>query len=148
MKAIRKPTTKLPSEQPLPQHYTEPGSHDPSLEMPGWPGYRTAPGRSGLDPVESYSELGHVLGLCLRDLLFFRIRTRNILSWIGMAVVGFLFLAPLGTNILYHSSLGEAALPLLFFTSFPAILGLLLWMNLGVNLLESLQRSESAHSRD
>jgi hypothetical protein len=140
MRQIRKPTPVPPPEEPSRHHYTEPESQDPNLKLYGWPGYRTQPGHSGLDPVQSTSELGHVLGICLRDLLFFRIRTRNPLAWIGMAVVGFLFLAPLGTTIVYLPDLGEAALPMLVFTFLPAILGLLLWTNLVLDIAESMKK--------
>jgi hypothetical protein len=113
---------------------TEPEVQDPSQELLGWPGYRTQPGHSGLDPIESTSELGHVLGICLRDLLLFRARTRNPLAWLGMFVVGLLFLAPLAAAILYLPGLGEAAFPLLMVSFFPAFLGILIWTNLALNL--------------
>jgi hypothetical protein len=146
MLPTHKPNTRLPSEQTPPQHLTEPEVHDPNRELPGWPGFRTQPGHSGLDPVESYSELGHVLGICLRDLLLFRVRSQSPLAWFGMAVVGFLFLAPLGISILYLSSLGEAGLPLLIFTFFPAILGILLWTNLALDIAENIRRKGTSHA--
>lgn len=136
MRQIRKPPPVPPPEESPLQHYTEPESRDPGRELYGWPGYRTQPGHSGLDPVQSTSELGHVLGICLRDLLLFRIRTQNPVAWLGMAVVGFLFLAPLGTTILYLPELGEAALPFLIVTFIPAILGLLLWTNLVLDIVD------------
>jgi len=145
MRPTPKPNTQLPVEELPPQHLTEPESQDPSLELPGWPGFRTQSGHSGLDPVESYSELGHVLGICLRDLLLFRVRTRSSMAWIGMAFVGFLFLAPLGVTILYLPNLGDASLPLLVFTFFPAILGLLLLTNLALDIAESLHRRGTSH---
>ncbi len=146
MRPIRKPNPKLPSEQPPPQHLTEPESHDPGQEILGWPGYRTQPYHSGLDPLESYNELGHILGVCLRDLLLFRVRTQNPLAWIGMAVVGFFFLAPLGTAMIYLPSMGEAALPMLIVTFLPAVLGLLLWTNLVLDVAESLRKQGSSHA--
>ncbi len=36
---------------------------------PGDPGYRLRPGRSGLDPVETYQEEGRFFGLALRGAL-------------------------------------------------------------------------------
>lgn len=136
------PPTKQKEKTP-PAHLTEPEEDNPNLELPGHPGYRTQAGHSGLDPIESYSELGYVMGICLRDLLYFRLRTRNALSLIGMFLVGFIFLAPLGTTVLFLSTLGEAALPLLFFTFLPAVLGLLLWTNLALNLADLMKRRSS-----
>jgi len=140
MRPARKPNPKFPPEEPPPQHLTEPEVQDPSQELLGWPGYRTQPGHSGLDPLESTNELGHVLGICLRDILLFRVRTQNPLAWLGMFVIGLLFLAPLATTILYNASLGEAALPMLVVTFFPAFLGILLWSNLAYNMVEWIRK--------
>jgi hypothetical protein len=41
---------------------------DPTLGV-GQPGYRTQPGRSGYDPVETNLEAAHVAGVLLRKLL-------------------------------------------------------------------------------
>jgi hypothetical protein len=37
--------------------------------MVGQPGYRTRPGRSGYDPLETNLEAAHVIGVLLRKLL-------------------------------------------------------------------------------
>jgi hypothetical protein len=56
--------------------------------LQGWPGYRTNPGRSGLDPVDTPAEEGHMLGIFLRNLFTLRIRTRNLFYLVMMFVFG------------------------------------------------------------
>lgn len=44
-----------------------------STLVPGQPGYRNRPGRTGLDPLENRQEAGYMVGLAIRGL-FRRIR--------------------------------------------------------------------------
>ncbi len=46
-------------------------------QLPGWPGYRTRPNRSGLDPLDTRNEAAHMGGTFLRDIFTLRARTRN-----------------------------------------------------------------------
>ena len=39
------------------------------FELPGWPGYRTRPGRSGYDPLDAPYERAHFVGRVVRLLL-------------------------------------------------------------------------------
>src|SRR5687767_4226455 len=57
----------------------KPKKDDPveGSELPGWPGYRTRPNRSGLDPIDSRAEAGHIGGTLIRRVLTFKARTRN-----------------------------------------------------------------------
>jgi hypothetical protein len=57
-------------------------------ELPGWPGYRTRPNRSGLDPIDSRAEAGHMGGTFLRRLFTFKARTRNPVYLILMFIFG------------------------------------------------------------
>ncbi len=41
---------------------------DEIILLPGWPGYRTQPGRSGLDYIDTQMEMGHMAGVFLRQL--------------------------------------------------------------------------------
>lgn len=71
-------------------------SDDPidGSELPGWPGYRTRPNRSGWDPIDSRTEAGHVSGVLLRDLFTLKARTRKPLYLALMLLGGVLpFLA-------------------------------------------------------
>lgn len=57
-------------------------------ELPGWPGYRTRPNRSGLDPIDSRAEAGHMGGTLLRRLFTFRARTRKPVYLVLMFIFG------------------------------------------------------------
>ncbi len=56
--------------------------------IPGQLGYRTRPGRTGLDPMDTYREEGLFLGIVLRQLLGVQVRTRNLLLIVLMLVLG------------------------------------------------------------
>lgn len=42
---------------------------DPTLLPPGWPGYRTRPGRTGLDYIDTQVEVAHMTGVFIRQFL-------------------------------------------------------------------------------
>jgi hypothetical protein len=46
-------------------HYLD----EKSLVLRGWPGYRTRPGRSGLDPLDNEFELAQMEGKFIRALI-------------------------------------------------------------------------------
>jgi tetratricopeptide (TPR) repeat protein len=54
-----------------------------ALVLPGWPGHRTRPGRSGLDPLDTYFEQAHITGLLLRQLFTGQLRLE---SWISIVL--------------------------------------------------------------
>ncbi|HZU86738.1 MAG TPA: hypothetical protein VFF78_04615 [Anaerolineaceae bacterium] len=54
--------------------------------LPGLPGYRTRPERSGLDYLASEWELAHMEGVFLRALFTFRLQTRDPF-YLGLMVV-------------------------------------------------------------
>lgn len=59
-----------------------------SFLLIGWPGYRTRPGRSGYDPLESSFEDAHMGGVILVKLFGRTLRTRNpfylaFMTWVG-----------------------------------------------------------------
>ena len=57
-------------------------------ELPGWPGYRTRSNRSGLDPIDSRAEAGHIGGTLLHRLFTFQARTRNPIYILLMFIFG------------------------------------------------------------
>lgn len=65
-----------------------------SAPLPGWPGYRTRDGRSGLDPVDNDIESGHVVGVFLRRFFTMTLRTHHAYQTGLLGVIGFLLLAP------------------------------------------------------
>jgi len=60
----------------------------PASLIPGWPGYRTRPGRSGLDYLDSEFELAHMQGLFLRRLFTGKLRTTKPVYLAAMAALG------------------------------------------------------------
>jgi tetratricopeptide (TPR) repeat protein len=59
-----------------------------SFLLPGWPGYRNRPGRSGYDPLDRDFEFAHVQGLILRRLMTGSFRTRNPIYLLLMTYLG------------------------------------------------------------
>jgi hypothetical protein len=57
-------------------------------ELPGWSGYRTRSNCSGLDPIDSRAEAGHIGGTLLRRLFTFQARTRNPIYILLMFIFG------------------------------------------------------------
>ena len=108
---------------------------DKTTELEGWPGHRTQPGKSGLDPLESDFEAAHMTGVFLRNLLTGRLRTHNPVYLALMLVLGLLCLAPLALAI-YEAWAGNSV-PLIgcAYLAPLAGVGALLLVNFGLCLL-------------
>jgi hypothetical protein len=65
-----------------------------SDSLRGWPGYRTREGRSGLDPVDSPAEEGHMVGVFVHNLLTGRLHTKNPFYLLLLAILGIIFVLP------------------------------------------------------
>lgn len=63
--------------------------------MPGTPGYRTRPGRSGYDQLDSEFELGRFEGIILKRLMTGKLRTDDPLSLFFMWNIGIVLYLPL-----------------------------------------------------
>ena len=59
--------------------------------LPGWPGHRTRPGRSGYDPLDRDFEYAHMQGVIFRRLITRTFRTRNPIYLIFMACMGIVY---------------------------------------------------------
>lgn len=55
------------STEPNADSLTTHPSEDEMILLPGWPGYRTQPGRSGLDYIDTQLEMAHMAGIFLRQ---------------------------------------------------------------------------------
>jgi len=99
---------------------------------PGAPGYRTRPGRSGFDPVDTYAEEGRMIGLGLRGLLRMRVRSWPAIVVQGLAGVGCVYVA-----WLLAVSLGFAAI---VYALLPGLMGLALITNAASNASERASR--------
>ncbi len=112
----------------------------PEEMLPGWPGYRTRPGRSGLDPLDTRAEAGHMAGVFLRPLLTGTLRTKNPFLLTFLVIFGLgcfipLIFAVIGTFQGYPlTTTGWILMGLL------ALAGLVLLTNLIRNLLRLLAR--------
>jgi hypothetical protein len=111
-----------------------------STSLQGFPGYRTRPGRSGLDPVDNDAESGHMAGILLRRLLTGKLRTRNPLTLLLLAVLGLACITPLLLAVLEasHSNLLPFGAWVCITISF--LLGVALLVNLVNNLLHSRKK--------
>ena len=65
-----------------------------SVPLIGIPTIRIRPGRSGLDPMDTYREEGAVLGRALRDVVWGKVRTRNPLIMVSMLIGGIILIGP------------------------------------------------------
>jgi hypothetical protein len=123
-------------------------------ELPGWPGYRTRAGRSGLDPLDTRNEAAHMEGLFYRNVFTLRARTRNpfyLLLMFVLGVIPFVSIAVLligGMVRFSELSLGT----ILYFVFFLLIAGALT-INFLLSILEilgvlpPLQKAGSARAR-
>lgn len=111
-----------------------PPYRDPNADLRGWPGHRTRPERSGLDPLDNDFELAHMEGVFLRRLFTGKLRTRNLFYLFLMAVFGLFACLPL-LFILAEVVNGNyrALLWLILFSPVLAA-GLALLANLALNL--------------
>jgi hypothetical protein len=67
-----------------------------STLLPGWPGFRTRDGRSGLDPIDTRAEAAHTAGTIIQKLFTGRIGNPIylfLLGVLGLALITPLFLA-------------------------------------------------------
>ena len=103
-------------------------------ELPGWPGYRTRPGRSGFDPLDNEFELAHMQGLFLRRLLTGRLRTKEPAYLTAMVIIGLAAVAPTTVALLAMNSPGEAGLVLACLMSPLALFGTSLLINATLSL--------------
>lgn len=104
-----------------------------ALELPGWPGYRTRPGRSGLDYLDNQFELAHMQGLFIRRLITGQLRTHEPLYLAAMGLLGGLAALPALAGLLFPSA-GLLALPAACCSLPMAAAGAALLWNLGRNL--------------
>lgn len=101
-------------------------------QLPGWPGFRNRPGRSGLDYLDNEFELAHMEGLFLRRLFTGKLRTTNPLYLAVMGILGVLCLVP-AILVLPSGSIDAVCPGLCYFMPLAGV-GLALLVNLAVNL--------------
>ncbi len=61
---------------------------DPGLELPGWPGYRTRPGRTGYDPIDYQIEAAQMTGRMIKMLATGRYYTQHPFFFLMLLILG------------------------------------------------------------
>jgi len=77
----------------MPQNKNKRGNGDMTPILPGMPGFRNRPKRSGLDPVDTYREEAFMEGVFYRRLFTLQVRTRNRFYLALMTIGGVALLA-------------------------------------------------------
>ncbi len=93
---------------------------------------RNRPGRTGLDPMDTYREVGYAEGMFLKHILTLRLRTRNPLVLIAMSVVG-LALLPLLTTLGQIKNSDELIFSIMCMAPL-GVFGALLLLNVGLSV--------------
>jgi hypothetical protein len=108
---------------------------DPS-SLQGWPGYRTREGRSGLDPLDSRAEGGHMAGVFVRSLITGKLRTKNIFFLLSLAVLGLLCITPAFLAVLEGFQGDFLPLGAWAMIAISGLIGIAMLINLIKNLLK------------
>ncbi len=113
---------------------------------PGTPGYRSRPGRTGLDPIDTSLEASRLEGLLYKHLFTGTLRPRKrVYIWL-MALSGGLLLLPLAVFMAFFRSPGGVGGMLCLWVPF-AILGLALWVNTALTIAQRLRSRRSRPRR-
>jgi len=86
---VNQPIHGKPTQEIMAKNKHRKNIHDKS-NIPGYPGYRTRPGRSGYDPVDRGREAGHMQGVFWRQALTGQLRTRKPVYLVLMFLFGVL----------------------------------------------------------
>jgi len=118
---------------------------DPTAILQGWPGHRHRPDRSGYDPVDTYTEYGHLQGVFFRHLFTGKLRTSNPVYLFLMGAGGLYALFPL---VFILGNCGPTSVGCLFvflaiFSPYHSV-GLALLINLYINI-KACSNSPSKH---
>lgn len=117
----------LEREENSPQH-----GEAESSPAPGLPGYRTRPGRSGWDYLDSQRELAYMEGLFIRHLFTGHVRTRNPFALVALVAIALCFFV---LAIAFAQKYRFALIPL-FTCAVPfAILGFVFLANVVLSLV-------------
>jgi tetratricopeptide (TPR) repeat protein len=128
----------IESGEPIPGWYY---LDETAYLLSGWPGYRTRPGRSGYDPLDSDFELAHIQGVLIHRLFTRTLRTRNSVYLIFMTFLGCMFCIPLlfGLMVLIDGDFQSISLMVLFTPYW--VVGIALLVN--VALSRQLEESDT-----
>jgi Tfp pilus assembly protein PilF len=112
--------------------------NEKNLILKGWPSHRHLPGKSGLDPIDTYCEEGHIEGVMVHLLLNCRLRTHHPVFLLFMAVVGSVCCLPLLFSVLLLSLFDFWTVVILLFFSPYWILGIAVLRNVVSSLFTEM----------
>jgi hypothetical protein len=90
----------------------------------GQPGYRNRGNRTGLDPMDTYAEVGYAEGLLIKGLFTGRLRTRNPFYLLLLTGLGVLLMLPLVVAIWEYIDQGIFNLGLVCFIPMGIVAGM------------------------
>lgn len=138
---------KTPAKSP---NHLETSDFDPQTnweekQILGLPGFRTSGTHTGLDPIESASEMAFEIGKFIRMLFTDQLHTHNLFYLIGMSIAGLCLIIPL-MFLVVQSRLGgwnDQSIWLgLLFTPL-AFGGIALWINVSDNVQSHYKQPKS-----
>ena len=124
----------MPVPPPSQSEEKPPYMDEVAFLLPGTPGYRTRPGRSGLDYLDTQFEFARMEGIFLRRLFTGRLLTSSPVYLYGMALLGGICIAPALLGAVFFSPLSEYTLLGWCYFAPMAIAGVALLVNFAVNL--------------
>ena len=104
--------------------------------LPGWPGYRTQPGKSGLGYLETQAEWAHIQGVLFRKLITGGLQTRNPVYLICLSVYGLISASPLALLFVAEPAGRMAFMSGLALFAPNILIGLLLLINMTISLFK------------
>jgi hypothetical protein len=127
------PASENDNYRDQPNQYIDPYL-DETSSIPGWPGYRTRPGRSGLDYLDNQYEFAHMVGRFLHYLFTGKLRTRNPFYLFWMALTGLFCLFLIGLIFVEYLLGGRLYFGIWIYAVPTGILGFALLLNLIKNM--------------
>lgn len=108
---------------------------NPAL-LPGWPGYRTQPGKSGLGYLETQAEWAHIQGVLFRKLITGGFQTRNPVYWVCLSLYGLISASPLVLLFVAEPAGRMAFISELALFAPNSLIGILLLINMTISLFK------------
>ncbi len=128
------PSNELGPDWETPEPSEHPYMDETEWTLPGWPGFRNRPGRSGLDYLETEFELAHMEGRFVRSLITFSLRTTEPIYLALMLIFGGFSLF-LGLLPVFEFISGGFVFPMAWIVCLaPTAVGVIFLVNFALNL--------------
>ena len=104
----------------------------------GFPGHRLLPGKSGLDPMDTYLEQAYIEGVLLRQLFTLQLTTSNPFYIILGSVIGIMLVMPIILGICLFNEIDIRRIIALLIATIPYwVVGIILLWNIGKSIFNS-----------